>query len=139
MIVSEAQYARLNHVWRFSFLKESIKWTTNVIIFSFNLASYHSCQSFFLNTGEKTSLSLVHSLYLSLFDKCFIIETIVWTLRERRRLSIICWTQQDMYVCMIGKTLQGVVHHRSSLDKYIRFFSLEYKKKKTILFHMKHL
>jgi hypothetical protein len=29
-----------------------------------------------------------------------------------------------MYVCMIGKTLQGVVHDRSSLDKYTSFFFL---------------
>jgi len=52
--------------------------------------------SSFLNTGQKTGLSLVLSFGLSLYDKCFIIEMIVRALRERQgyqefvELSRIC-------------------------------------------------
>jgi hypothetical protein len=89
---------------------------------------------FFFNTGGKTDLSL------SLFDKCFIIETIVGALRERKKKKKAINNLLNSAGCMYDwKTPQGAVRHRSSLDTDTFFLSRIRRRKKTILYRTKHL
>lgn len=62
-------------------------------------------------------------LYLSFFDKCFIIEMIEYEPWENEKTIDNLFNSAGSISMDDWKTLQGVVQYRSNLDKYIRSFS----------------